>query len=53
VGLAPPDPRAALAGRALRHLGLDGAPLAAAAAVRPGAVGRVEVRPSRSCSGRG
>ncbi len=30
-----------LARRPVRHLGLDGAPLAAAAAVRPGAVGRV------------
>ena len=36
-----PDPRAALARRPVRHLGLDGAPLAAAAAVRPGAVGGV------------
>ncbi len=41
VGLATPDPRAALARRPVRHLGLDGAPLAAAAAVRPGAVGRI------------
>ena len=41
VGLAAADPRAALARRPVRHLGLDGAPLAAAAALRPGAVGRV------------
>ena len=41
VGLAAPDPRAALARRPVRHLGLDGAPLAAAAALRPGALGRV------------
>ena len=37
VGVAAADPRAAPAGRAVRHLGLDGAPLAAAAAVRAGA----------------
>ena len=48
-----PIKRAALAGRAVRHLRLDGAPLAAAAAVRPGAVGaRARCAPSRSCSGR-
>ena len=41
LGLAAPDPRAALARRPVRHLGLDGAPFATAAAVRPGAVGRV------------
>ena len=41
LGLAAPDPRAALARGPVRHLGLDGAPLAAAAAVRPGAVGGV------------
>ncbi len=39
LGLAAADPRAALAGRAVRHLRLDGAPLTAAAALRPGAVG--------------
>ncbi len=44
VGLAAPDPRAAPARRAVRHLGLDGAPLAAAAAVRPGAGAHDEVR---------
>ena len=37
MGLAPADPRAAPAGRAVRHLGLDGAPLAAAAPLRAGA----------------
>ena len=41
LGLAPADPRAALAGRPLRHLGVHGAPLAAAPAVRPGVVGGV------------
>ena len=41
VGLAAADPRAALARRAVRHLGLDGAPFAAAAALRPGALGGV------------
>ena len=46
--------RAAPARRAVRHLGLDGAPLAAAAAVRPGArARRTRCAPSRSCSGRG
>ena len=54
VGLAAPDPRAALARRPVRHLGLDGAPLAAAAALRPGAVrGVARSARSRSCSGRG
>ena len=38
MGLAAPDPRAAPARRPVRHLGLDGAALAAAPAVRPGAV---------------
>ena len=41
VGLAAADPRAALARRDLRHLGVDGAPLAPAAALRPGALGGV------------
>ena len=41
VGLAAADPRAAVARRPVRHLGLDGAPLAAAPPVRPGALGRV------------
>ena len=36
-----PDPRAALARRPVRHLRLDGAPLAAAPAVHPGALGRL------------
>ena len=36
--------RAALARRHLRHLGVDGAPFAAAAALRPGAVAASEVR---------
>ena len=53
MGLAAPDPRAAPARRPVRHLGLDGAPLAAAAAVRPGARrARTRCAPSRSCSGR-
>ena len=44
LGLAAPDPRAALARRPVRHLRLDGAPFAAAAPVRPGAVRGSEVR---------
>ena len=49
-----PHPRAALAGGAVRHLRLDGAPLAPAAPVRPGAVRGVGgPNGERSSSGRG
>ena len=53
VGLAPAGQRAPLARRPVRHLRLDGAPFAAAAAVRPGAVRRERGQDrDRSCSGR-